>query len=87
MILFKFIIFKSDFDSSISSPVCVGFSLNPCAEANEESKPLEPQQVQIIDTKTCTEREYIETLIFPTLLPILESMLAEAKKHRCFEVS
>lgn len=38
------------------------------------------------DRNNCTEKEYIENLVFPTLLPALESMLEQAKLNRCFEV-
>jgi hypothetical protein len=38
------------------------------------------------EPKRLTEREYIEQVVFPVLLPSLELMLAQAKMHKCFEV-
>nr|XP_033818841.1 IQ domain-containing protein K [Geotrypetes seraphini] len=37
------------------------------------------------DPKTCYPREYLETYIFPFLLPALAEMLHEAEKEKCFE--
>jgi hypothetical protein len=39
-----------------------------------------------IDKNKCSESEYLEHYVFPVLLPALDSLLAEAKKYRCFEV-
>lgn len=45
-------------------------------------------QKKILKDKTeCTEKEFIEIYVFPTLLPAMEKMLWEAKTHKCFEVS
>lgn len=30
--------------------------------------------------------QFLKSIIFPVLLPGLEAMLKEAKKHQCFEV-
>ncbi len=40
----------------------------------------------IINRETCSEKEFIEHFVFPTLLPALEKMLAEAEKKNCFKV-
>jgi len=38
-----------------------------------------------INPKTCTARQYVETFIFPTLLPALYGLFAEAKQNLVFE--
>ena len=40
---------------------------------------------QNLEEKTCTAKEYVENLIFPTLLPGLERMLLAAEKNLVFE--
>eukprot|EP00070_Physeter_catodon_P049081 XP_028355975.1 IQ domain-containing protein K isoform X2 [Physeter catodon] len=40
---------------------------------------------ETIDPKTCSPREYLETFIFPVLLPGMASLLHQAKKEKCFE--
>uniref|UniRef100_A0A4X1VDY7 IQ motif containing K n=1 Tax=Sus scrofa TaxID=9823 RepID=A0A4X1VDY7_PIG len=48
----------------------------PCPQAPWET----------IDPKTCTfPKEYLETFIFPVLLPGMASLLHQAKKEKCFE--
>ncbi|XP_059978552.1 IQ domain-containing protein K isoform X2 [Lagenorhynchus albirostris] len=46
-----------------------------CPEAKRET----------IDPKTCSPKEYLETFIFPVLLPGMASLLHQAKKEKCFE--
>ncbi|XP_066868792.1 IQ domain-containing protein K isoform X10 [Kogia breviceps] len=41
---------------------------------------------ETIDPKTCSPREYLETFIFPVLLPGMASLLHQAKKEKCFEL-
>ncbi|XP_036081357.1 IQ domain-containing protein K isoform X8 [Rousettus aegyptiacus] len=37
------------------------------------------------DPETCSPKEYLETFIFPILLPGMASLLHQAKKEKCFE--
>ncbi|KAB0392901.1 hypothetical protein E2I00_000920 [Balaenoptera physalus] len=46
-----------------------------CPEAKRET----------IDPETCSPKEYLETFIFPVLLPGMASLLHQAKKEKCFE--
>nr|KAF6440807.1 IQ motif containing K [Rousettus aegyptiacus] len=39
------------------------------------------------DPETCSPKEYLETFIFPILLPGMASLLHQAKKEKCFETS
>ncbi|XP_077131176.1 IQ domain-containing protein K isoform X1 [Ranitomeya variabilis] len=39
---------------------------------------------RIPDPKTCSPQEYLESYIFPVLLPGMAEMLTEAKKEKCF---
>ncbi|XP_069590263.1 IQ domain-containing protein K isoform X2 [Ranitomeya imitator] len=39
---------------------------------------------RIPDPKTCSPQEYLESCIFPVLLPGMAEMLTEAKKEKCF---
>ncbi|CAF0845059.1 unnamed protein product [Brachionus calyciflorus] len=70
-----------DIDVANSHSACFGYTLEPfkaknTARSNNEQK---------IDRDKCTEREFIENFVFPTLLPALEKMLHEAKNYKCFE--
>ncbi|KAM9583750.1 IQ domain-containing protein K [Trichechus inunguis] len=38
-----------------------------------------------IDSKTCSPKDYLETFIFPVLLPGMASLLHQAKNEKCFE--
>ncbi|XP_030703018.2 IQ domain-containing protein K isoform X2 [Globicephala melas] len=40
---------------------------------------------ETIDPETCSPKEYLETFIFPVLLPGMASLLHQAKKEKCFE--
>ncbi|XP_047389090.1 IQ domain-containing protein K isoform X2 [Sciurus carolinensis] len=40
---------------------------------------------ETVDPKTCSPRKYLETYIFPVLLPGMTSLLHQAKKEKCFE--
>lgn len=87
-----------DFDASKANPACFGYSLtetksspqsktareaNNQHELNQQSKNSNEANQENIDK--LTEKEYIEKLVFPVLLPALEEMLARAKQNRCFE--
>ncbi|XP_070340939.1 IQ domain-containing protein K isoform X6 [Equus asinus] len=47
----------------------------PCPQVKEER----------VDPKTCSPREFLETFIFPILLPGMTNLLHQAKKEKCFE--
>ncbi|XP_014651827.1 PREDICTED: IQ domain-containing protein K [Ceratotherium simum simum] len=47
--------------------------------------PCPQVQVEKVDPKTCSPKEYLETFIFPVLLPGMTSLLHQAKKEKCFE--
>uniref|UniRef100_A0A8P0TQ49 IQ motif containing K n=2 Tax=Canis lupus familiaris TaxID=9615 RepID=A0A8P0TQ49_CANLF len=47
--------------------------------------PCPQVQLETIDPKTCSPKEYLETFIFPVLLPGMASLLHQAKKEKCFE--
>ncbi|XP_057384789.1 IQ domain-containing protein K isoform X2 [Balaenoptera acutorostrata] len=40
---------------------------------------------ETIDPETCSPKEYLETFIFPVLLPGMARLLHQAKKEKCFE--
>ncbi|XP_045704833.1 IQ domain-containing protein K isoform X2 [Phyllostomus hastatus] len=44
-----------------------------------------PCTQETVDPKTCSPKEYLETFIFPILLPGIASLLHQAKKEKCFE--
>ncbi|XP_044289607.1 IQ domain-containing protein K [Varanus komodoensis] len=46
------------------------------------SLPLAPE---LPDLKTCSPREFLESYIFPELLPGMVELLHQAKKEKCFE--
>ncbi|XP_045398671.1 IQ domain-containing protein K isoform X3 [Lemur catta] len=48
-------------------------------------KPCPEEKVETVDPKTCSPKEYLETFIFPILLPGMASLLHQAKKEKCFE--
>ncbi|XP_062036946.1 IQ domain-containing protein K [Lepus europaeus] len=47
--------------------------------------PCPSYKLEAIDPKTCSPREYLETFIFPVLLPGMASLLHQAKREKCFE--
>ncbi|CAK6445085.1 unnamed protein product, partial [Pipistrellus nathusii] len=47
----------------------------PCTQIKSETT----------DPKTCPPKEFLETFIFPVLLPGIASLLHQAKKEKCFE--
>ncbi|XP_053515477.1 IQ domain-containing protein K isoform X2 [Artibeus jamaicensis] len=44
-----------------------------------------PCTQETVDPKTCSPKEYLETFVFPVLLPGIASLLHQAKKEKCFE--
>lgn len=71
---------QGDFDSGNSHPACCGFAFT---EKPPESTSLQPPLCP--NRKTCTPTEYLNTYVFPWLLPALEAMLRQAKLEKCFE--
>ncbi|XP_054431457.1 IQ domain-containing protein K [Pteronotus mesoamericanus] len=47
--------------------------------------PYTQVKLEAVDPKTCSPKEYLETFIFPILLPGIASLLHQAKKEKCFE--
>ncbi|XP_066132062.1 IQ domain-containing protein K isoform X2 [Saccopteryx bilineata] len=47
--------------------------------------PCTQVKLETVDPKTCSPKEYLETFIFPILLPGIASLLHQAKKEKCFE--
>ncbi|XP_064334554.1 IQ domain-containing protein K isoform X2 [Camelus dromedarius] len=47
--------------------------------------PCSQPTLETINPKTCSPKEYLETFIFPVLLPGIARLLQEAKKEKCFE--
>ncbi|XP_035931926.1 IQ domain-containing protein K isoform X1 [Halichoerus grypus] len=47
--------------------------------------PCPQVKLETVDPKTCSPKEYLETYIFPVLLPGMASLLHQAKKEKCFE--
>ncbi|XP_025711377.1 IQ domain-containing protein K isoform X3 [Callorhinus ursinus] len=47
--------------------------------------PCPQVKLETVDPKTCSPKEYLETFIFPVLLPGMASLLHQAKKEKCFE--
>ncbi|EAW50297.1 hypothetical protein MGC35048, isoform CRA_c [Homo sapiens] len=47
--------------------------------------PCPQDKSETINPKTCSPKEYLETFIFPVLLPGMASLLHQAKKEKCFE--
>ncbi|XP_078521223.1 IQ domain-containing protein K isoform X2 [Lissotriton helveticus] len=62
--------------------------LTSVAEAGSTIVIDQPPQEQLPvlpDPKKCPTREYLETFIFPILLPGMDEMLREAYRQKCFE--
>jgi hypothetical protein len=68
-----------DFEPAISHPACVGYAF-----VEKPEKPP-PPVFMIPDKNKCTDAEYLQYYIFPTLLPALEEMLRQAKLEKCLE--
>ena len=67
----------------MSHPACVGYFIEPYKAEMEVQKTPRLS----FDKNKCTKREYLEEYVFPLLMPALESVLMEAKRNKCFEVS
>ncbi|XP_069839871.1 IQ domain-containing protein K isoform X1 [Dendropsophus ebraccatus] len=55
-----------------------------CVKDQDEGMCDDMSSARIADPRTCSPREYLESYIFPVLLPGMAEMLAEAKKEKCF---
>lgn len=69
-----------DFDPSIGHPALIGMSL-----LSRPEKPASPVPAPLPNPLTCNPTEYLETYVFPVLFPVIQSMLEEARKQKCFE--
>ncbi|XP_029424553.1 IQ domain-containing protein K isoform X3 [Nannospalax galili] len=47
--------------------------------------PCPQMKSETIKPKTCSPRDYLETFIFPVLLPGMANLLHQAKREKCFE--
>uniref|UniRef100_A0A673VTE8 IQ motif containing K n=1 Tax=Suricata suricatta TaxID=37032 RepID=A0A673VTE8_SURSU len=47
--------------------------------------PCPELKLETVHPKTCSPKVYLETFIFPVLLPGMASLLQQAKKENCFE--
>ncbi|KAM6166309.1 IQ domain-containing protein K [Erethizon dorsatum] len=47
--------------------------------------PCPQKKSKTVNPKTCSPREYLETFIFPVLLPGMACLLHQAKQEKCFE--
>jgi len=70
----------TDFDASLSHPACVGYAF---VDKPPTSPPATPPPAP--DIKSCLPGDFLAHYIFPTLVPLLEQMLYNAQKERCFE--
>lgn len=70
-----------DFNPSIIHPACYGYTIHKY----EKSEEVKEEPCKLPNIKSCSERDYMQFYVFPTLLPALENMLKEAQKHKCFE--
>ncbi|XP_023560140.1 IQ domain-containing protein K isoform X2 [Octodon degus] len=66
-----------DFNTELYFPASHSTTVSniPCPQPKSEA----------VDPKTCSPREYLETFIFPVLLPGMASLLHQAKQEKCFE--
>jgi len=71
----------NNFDAANSHPACLGYYIQPFVKQIKTKTPLSTP----LDINKCTKREYLEEYVFPMLMPALEEVLKEAKKHKCFE--
>ncbi|KAK3784066.1 hypothetical protein RRG08_025259 [Elysia crispata] len=70
----------AEFDAAISHPSSVGYSFT-----NKPPPVAPPPPPQPPCRFLCTPTQYLNTYIYPTLLPALEAMLKQAKLEKCFE--
>jgi len=69
-----------EFDASMTHPSCVGYTFT-----NKPPKSLSPPPPEPPTKDNCSPTEYLNTYVFPWLLPALEAMLKQAKVEKCFE--
>ncbi|XP_048645547.1 IQ domain-containing protein K [Marmota marmota marmota] len=75
--------------SPLEEPVSHGFNIEhyflppPFTRVSHIPCPLKISET--VDPKTCSPRKYLETYIFPILLPGMTSLLHQAKKEKCLE--
>lgn len=70
----------AEFDAAISHPSCLGYSFICKPQPTPPPPPPQPPC-----RFSCTPTQYLNTYIYPTLLPALEAMLKQAKLEKCFE--
>ena len=73
---------KDDFKASLAHPASFGFSVTKF----HHGKDTKLEEKSVLDKTKCTEREFIEHLVFPTLMKAMECMLVKAEQSKCFEV-
>ncbi|KAM7149686.1 IQ domain-containing protein K isoform 2-T2 [Molossus nigricans] len=68
-----------------------GFGAEPLhsvpPSAADSPVPCTQVRLETTNPKTCPPRDYLETFIFPVLLPGIASLLHQARKEKCFESS
>ncbi|KAM7149687.1 IQ domain-containing protein K isoform 3-T3 [Molossus nigricans] len=66
-----------------------GFGAEPLhsvpPSAADSPVPCTQVRLETTNPKTCPPRDYLETFIFPVLLPGIASLLHQARKEKCFE--
>ncbi|XP_059165386.1 IQ domain-containing protein K-like isoform X2 [Physella acuta] len=70
----------TDFDPTIGHPSCLGYTFSDKPPKTEKPSTPPPQ-----DRFQCTPTEYLNSFVFPWLLPALGAMLQQAKLEKCFE--
>jgi len=72
--------FGTDFDPAIGHPASIGLSLLSRPLRQQTPPPPTPP-----DPKLCDPTQYLESYVFPVLMPALAEMLKEAGLRKCFE--
>lgn len=70
----------NEVDPSISHPASVGHAF---INKPPQSPPVSPRPLP--DHEKCSPKEYLQSYVFPSLLPAMIEMLKHAKKEKCFE--
>ncbi|CAF1326444.1 unnamed protein product [Didymodactylos carnosus] len=74
------------FDPQISHPALIGYALNPIENVEKPSDDKKSVDTKIAPTpKQMPTIDYLEKLVYPTLLPAIEQLLVEAEKNKCLE--
>ncbi|XP_021570167.1 IQ domain-containing protein K [Carlito syrichta] len=75
--------------SPLGEMLSQGFNTEHCFPVSHftmiSQTPCPQDKPETVDPKTCSPKEYLETFIFPVLLPGMASLLHQAKKEKCFE--